>query len=191
VAVDSRVAGPGSDRRTDAELMACLAGGGVACLGEFSRRYQEHIRRLAFRILGRWDTADDVVQEALLRVRRGASGYRPEALFTTWLHRIVVNLCHDLQRGQQRAPGPLPAVDPAVNAEPASRMASDELSRRVAAAVGSLPQRQRTALVLHRYQGLSHQQVAEATGWSTSAVESLLVRAYARLREELADLHDS
>jgi RNA polymerase sigma-70 factor (ECF subfamily) len=57
---------------------------------------------------------------------------------------------------------------------------------RIRRAVDALPERQRAALVLHRYQDLSHEQIAEVTGWSRSAVESLLVRAYARLRTRLA-----
>ena len=180
-----------TDSRTDAELMACLGRGGVACLGELSQRHQERVRRLAYRLLGRWDAADDVAQEVFLRVQCAAGRYRPEARFTTWLHRVVVNLCHDVQRREQRQPGPLPLVEPGIDDDPGMEMEASEAAQRVAAAVWRLPERQRTALVLHRYEGLSHQQVAAVTGWSASAVESLLVRAYARLREELADLQNS
>ncbi|MBC8218333.1 MAG: RNA polymerase sigma factor [Planctomycetes bacterium] len=60
-----------------------------------------------------------------------------------------------------------------------------EVVELVKAAVGKLPERQRMALILHRYQGLSHGEITEVTGWSSSAVESLLVRAYANLREKL------
>ena len=172
--------------------MACLGRGGVACLGELSQRHRERVRRLAYRLLGRWDAAEDVAQEVFLRVQCAAGRYRPEARFTTWLHRVVVNLCHDAQRREQRQPGALPSDDswaePGVDDEPGAEMEATETAQRVAAAVRRLPDRQRTALVLHRYEELSHQQIAQITGWSSSAVESLIVRAYAQLREELADL---
>ena len=175
------------DRRSDAELMACLGRGGMACLAELSRRHRERVRRLAYRLLGQWDDADDVAQDALLRVQRAAAAYQPTARFTTWLHRIVVNLCHDVQRRRGRQPQRLDAVAPPVgDATPA--LEANETARRVADAVARLAPRQRTALILHRYEGLSHQQIAEVTGDSPAAVESLLVRAYARLRRELADL---
>ncbi len=177
-----------ADPRTDAQLMACLGRGDMASLAELSQRHRDRILRLAYRILGCWDAADDVAQETLLRLRRAAARYRPEARFTTWLHRIVVNLCHDVQRRHHRQPGPLPAVEPATSDAPEGDMEAAELAERIGDAVGRLPQRQRTALVLHRYQGLSHRQIVQVTGWSHSAVESLLVRAYARLREDLADL---
>ena len=67
-------------------------------------------------------------------------------------------------------------------------MEAEERVREVRRALENLPERQRTAVVLHRYENLSHRQIAEITGWSPSAVESLLVRAYARLRQKLAHL---
>ena len=170
--------------------MACLGRGGMACLGELSRRHRERVRHLAYRLLGQWDDADDVAQEALLRVQRAAAAYQPTARFTTWLHRIVVNLCRDVQRRRARQAQRLDAVAPPVDDDATPALEADETARRVADAVAQLAPRQRTALILHRYEGLSHQQIAEVTGDSPAAVESLLVRAYARLRRELADLQE-
>ncbi|MHC4169281.1 MAG: RNA polymerase sigma factor, partial [Planctomycetota bacterium] len=68
------------------------------------------------------------------------------------------------------------------------RAEKKEIAQLVRNAVDGLPERQRVALVLHRYEGLSHGQIAEATGWTGSAVESLLVRAYANLREKLSKM---
>ena len=171
--------------------MVALARGDMDALGQLVRRHQDKALALAYRLLGRWDLAEDIAQEAFLRVHRAAKRYRPDAKFTTWLYRIVVNLCLDQKRRAKLAPaalgdqGPEPSVAPA-----ADRLEARERAERVRCALDALPERQRTAVVLHRYQGLSHREVAEATGWSESAVESLLVRAYARLRQELADLED-
>ena len=182
---------PAMTVKSDAELMSALAGGDMAALGELVRRHQQKAFALAFRMLQRRDQAEDVVQEGFLRVCRAAPRYRPQARFTTWLYRIVTNLCLDRARRAKHAPAPLPegSREPSRDPEP-DPVETCERAERVRQAVAALPERQRTAVVLHRYQGLSHAAVAEATGWSRSAVESLLVRAYARLRDELADLRD-
>jgi RNA polymerase sigma-70 factor (ECF subfamily) len=177
-----------AEQPSDQELVAGLAGGDMACLGELVRRHQDRVVGLAYRLLGRWDAAEDVGQDAFLHVHRAAGRYRPEALFTTWLYRIVVNLCRDVRRRDRRRPLPLPDRVPAAPDPPAGPLERRELAERVRRAVAQLPDRQRTAVVLHRYQGLSYREVAEATGWSASAVESLLVRAYAHLRRALEPL---
>ena len=172
---------------SDTELMARLAKGEVSAIGDLARRHQGRVLELAFRTLGHWDVAEDVAQETFLRVYRAARTYKPQAQFSTWLYRIVVNLCLDEQRRRAKAALPLEAVAseglPASQENPAERR---ELSELVRTAVQQLPDRQRMAVVLHRYDGLSHTQISEVTGWSESAVESLLVRAYGNLREKLA-----
>jgi len=177
--------------RSDQELMAGVARGEMAALGELVRRHQDKALALAFRMLRRWDLAEDVAQEAFLRVHRAAPRYSPDAKFTTWLYRIVVNLCLDHQRRAGRAPAALgdDASEPAAEPSP-DPLVRAERAARVQQALDALPERQRTAVILHRYEGLSHREVAEAMNASAKAVESLLVRAYARLREELADLQE-
>jgi RNA polymerase sigma-70 factor (ECF subfamily) len=170
--------------------MAEVARGDMGALGVLVRRHQQAVIGLALRMLGRRDAAEDVAQEAFLHVHRAARRYQPDAKFTTWLYRIVVNLCHDARRRARRGPaqlseGAAPAQDPV--ADPIEAV---ERAERVRRAVSSLPDRQRTAVILHRYQGLSHHEIAQAMGWSESAVESLIVRAYATLRRELADLRE-
>ena len=173
----------------DIQLMASLARGQMEALGELVRRHQANVLGLAHRLLGQQDHAEDVAQEAFLRVRRAARQFRPEAKFSTWLYRIVVNLCQDRLRRLCRAPVELSAdrID-ARHDEPLDELAARELAERVRRAVASLPERQRTAVLLHRFQQLSHVEIAEVTGWSASTVESLLVRAYRQLRRSLADL---
>ena len=145
---------------------------------------------LAFRFLGRWDEAEDACQDAFVRVFEGAADYRPTAAFTTWLYRIVANLCWDRRRRTAREPDRLPAEADTLLGCDTERPPHEraELESRVREAVAQLPDRQRLVLVLHRYSDFSYKEIEEITGWSSGAVESCLVRAYSRLRELLADV---
>jgi len=80
------------DKLTDVELMQAVAHGDMGKLGLLVQRHQGQSLALAYRTLGNWDQAEDVVQEAFIRVHKAAKRYRPDAKFTTWLYRIVVNL---------------------------------------------------------------------------------------------------
>lgn len=180
-----------NDIPNDTELMIRLAEGDMAALGDIARRHQDKILSLSYRVLGDWHRAEDVAQETFLRVHRAAKNYKPKAKFTTWLYRIVVNLCFDEQRKQTKAIAPLENVDPVVLVKSDSNAAErKEVVKLVKTAVNELPERQRLALILHRYDGLSHGEISEVTGWTQSAVESLLVRAYANLREKLDKMKD-
>ena len=171
----------------DVELMASVASGEISALGELVQRHQDKVLALAYRMLGKWDTAEDVAQDTFVRVYRAAPTYRLQARFTTWLYRIVTNLCLDARRRADRVPLN-PTTDVSTPETALASMEADERARLVRRAVQDLPDRQRTILVLHRYQRLSYAEVAEVTGWSQSAVESLLVRAYATLRKRLTKL---
>lgn len=171
--------------------MRRIAQGERDALAELVRRHQQRVIALAFRFLGRWDAAEDVCQDTFLRVFRGAEAYRPDARFTTWLYRIVANQCWDHRRKAAREPvqdAPMPA--PTAGADAYVAMQRQEKQEAVRRAVANLPDRQRLALVMHRYEGMTHAEIAGATGWSVGAVESCIVRAYARLRENLADLNE-
>jgi RNA polymerase sigma-70 factor (ECF subfamily) len=176
---------------SDVELMARLGRGDLAALGTLVERYQNRVLLFSYRLLGDWHRAEDVSQETFLRLRQAAARYEPQAKFTTWLYRIVHNLSLDQQRKTRNDPVSLEAVEAdAEEAAPASPVERRELAEAVQAAVGELPERQRRVIILHRYEGLSHEEIAEVTGWSKSAVESLLVRAYENLRKKLALYQD-
>ena len=104
------------------------------------------------------------------------------------LYRVVANLCLDYRRKRAHAPVALTAetVEPA--APEVAELESKETVARVQRAVAALPERQRMAVILHRYEGMSYREIAHATGWGEAAIESLLSRAYAALRIQLADL---
>ena len=146
---------------------------------------------MAYRMLGDWHLAEDVAQETFLRLHQAACTYRPEAKFTTWLYRIVYNLSIDQQRKKANAPVSLDSEQGELKDQSGTRsMEREELAALVQRAISQLPERQRRVILLHRYEELSHTDIARVTGWSQSAVESLLVRAYARLREELKNTKD-
>jgi RNA polymerase sigma-70 factor (ECF subfamily) len=180
---------PFIDTASDHELMALLASGDMAALGQLVYRHQAKALAVALRLLGSHHQAEDICQEAFLRVYQASGSYRPEGQFATWLYRIVVNLCYDALRRTRRQPEPLSAEAAApLWSDPLAAAQAGELSAQVRQAVGALPERQRTAVILHRYEQLRHEQIAEIMQCSVSAVESLLVRAYQQLRVELKHL---
>ena len=134
--------------------------------------------------------AEDVVQEAMLRVWTYAPRWRPLALFRTWLTRVVVNLCIDRKRRapwvELEAAGEI--IDPAPHA--GAKAERDERDRMVAAGIAQLPARQRAAIMLTYGDGMSNSQVAEILDTSVSAVETLLVRGKQNLRRTLGRLID-
>ena len=170
------------DGPADHDLMARAAQGDGRAFRTLAERHAGPALRLARRILGNEAMAEDVVQDALLRVWINAPRWRPEAAFRTWLYRIVVNLCLNAKR---RAPDlPLDAAGQVADAAPSAdeQLARDERDRRLASAIETLPPRQRAAVVLTYQEGLSNADVAEVLETSVSSVETLLVRARRTLR---------
>ncbi|MCK4999757.1 MAG: RNA polymerase sigma factor [Anaerohalosphaera sp.] len=177
--------------QTDANLMANLASGNNSALATLADRYHKKIITLAYRMLNNRASAEDIAQETFLRVLRSAKSYKPDAKFSTWLYRIAVNLCIDAQRKASSRNISLDAAQPQLAAnQPPSALQQAETTQIVQNAIQNLPQRQKTAIILHRYDNLTHAQISEVTGWTKSATESLLVRAYANLREKLKHLQD-
>jgi RNA polymerase sigma-70 factor (ECF subfamily) len=173
---------------SDEALMARVARGDERAFRELTRRHLPAMLGLARRILGNAADAEDVVQEAMLRVWTHAPRWQPLALLRTWLSRVVVNLCLDRKRRAAwvglDAAGEL--VDPAPGVTESAEAA--ERDRRLAAAIGDLPARQRAAIVLSYTEGMSNAQVAEILDTTVSAVETLLVRGKQNLRRALADV---
>ncbi|MEN6426008.1 MAG: sigma-70 family RNA polymerase sigma factor [Phycisphaerales bacterium] len=177
---------------SNVELMARVGRDDMAALGVLAQRHRVHVLSLAYRLLGDWHEAEDIAQETFLRVRQAARGYEPQAKFTTWLYRIIHNLSMDRHRRAARAPLPLEAAQEIQTEDPSRNSPAEraELTELVQKAIAQLSDRQRRVVVLHRYEGLSHVEISEVTGWSKSAVESLLVRAYENLRKNLAEHED-
>ncbi len=175
---------------SDEALMALVAKGDQRAYRKLASRHLPAMLGLGRRILGNASDAEEVVQEAMLRVWTHAPRWQPLAAFRTWLTRIVVNLCLDRKR---RAPWvALEAAGEIVDPSPdaAEQSETDERERQLAAAIEELPARQRTAIVLTYKEGLSNAQVAEILDTTVSAVETLLMRGKQNLRRALGTLID-
>ncbi|CAK0766637.1 RNA polymerase sigma-70 factor, ECF subfamily [uncultured Gammaproteobacteria bacterium] len=171
---------------SDADLMARIACGEREAFRTLMDRHLPFVYRLAARVVGNLADAEDVAQEAFLRVWRHADRFQPTAApFTAWLNRVVVNLCLD----RLRKPMPLPleaapeADDPAPDG--LARLVATDQRKLIAAAVAALPERQRVALVLCYYEEHSNAEAARMLSVTVSALESLLIRARRTLRDRL------
>lgn len=179
------------DGDEDAELMRAIAAGDEKAFQQLLRRHLAAAVRLAARVLGGNAAAEDIAQQAFLRVWQHAGNFedpaKKGARFSTWLYRIVVNLCIDEKRKRQfdNIDDIPDLVDPEPDAEKALRQ--KEQARRVRDALQELPERQRTAFVLCFYEGYSNKEAADMLGIGLKAIESLLVRARKHLREKLQE----
>ena len=170
--------------------MARVAQGDERAFQLLSRRHLPAMLGLARRILGNAAEAEDVAQEAFMRVWTHAPRWQPLAQFRTWLTRIVTNLCLDRKRRapwvELEAAGEI--ADPGPDA--GQKAEEDERERMLAAAIEKLSVRQRSAIVLTYGEGMSNAQVAEILDTSVSAVETLLVRGKQNLRRALGGVID-
>ena len=170
----------------DEELMRRVGEADAAAYTELVTRHLDRGLGFAERVTGSRADAEEIMQEAFLRVWTAASRWRTEgARFTTWFYRVVLNLCIDRKR--RKVPEPLAAAADPIDPGPgADRMVYEmQCSKAVAETLAILPFRQRAALALCYYRGLSNREAAKVLSVSVKAVESLLTRGrktmYARL----------
>jgi RNA polymerase sigma-70 factor (ECF subfamily) len=185
---------------SDAEIMLRVRQGDDAGFNYLISKYQRQIVHFMFRMVHNQAVAEELAQEVFLRVYRSRETYRAEARFSTWLYRIATNLGvnHARDTKHERAAqnvyldqpdaetGTTPDVaDTTPNVE--MDLLKDERLRAIRAHVLELPERQRTAVLMHKYQGMDYKQIGEVLKLSESATKSLLFRAYQALRESLKD----
>lgn len=157
---------------------------------DLDRLVREHLPaalRFATRLTGQTETAEDIVQETLLRVARKYRTFRGDSQFRTWLFRIIINVFRDQPTRSQEHPLPPEAV-PSVLDSPATSLLADELRQQIAQHVSRLPPRQREVIVLTVYEGLSIAETAKLLEMTSQNVHATLHVARSRLREELSDL---
>ncbi|RVT86712.1 RNA polymerase sigma factor [Rhodobacteraceae bacterium CCMM004] len=178
----------------DAALLVAYGNGDRAAGRELVARLGPRALGYATRMLGDRAEAEDVVQEAMLRLWKQAPAWRQgEAQVGTWLYRVVSNLCIDRIRARRPGP-PLDQVPDPADATPAAvdRLADRDRAQALETALLALPERQRQAVVLRHLEGLSNSEIAEVMDINVAAVESLtargkraLARALSGRREEL------
>ena len=184
----------------DAEIMLALSAGNMAAFDVLVQKYRKPIIHFMFRMVHNEAVAEELAQEVFLRVYRSRATYRAEARFSTWLYRIATNLGVNHARDtrhERTAPtvyldesdaetGTTPDVaDQTPSAE--SRLLRGERMAAIREQVMGLPERQRMAVLMHKYDGMDYKQIGEVLRLSESATKSLLFRAYQTLREKLKD----
>jgi RNA polymerase sigma-70 factor (ECF subfamily) len=186
--------------QTDAEVMLAVAAGDEAGYNYLVSKYHRQIIHFLFRMVHNEAVAEELAQEVFLRVYRSRESYRAEAKFSTWLYRIATNLAvnHARDTKYERtaqtleldAPDPESGSTPEVaDADPnvEQRMLREERMAAIRAQVAALPERQRMAVLMHKYQEMDYRQIGEVLKLSESATKSLLFRAYQTLRERLKE----
>ncbi len=190
----------GLDPTGDAAIMLRAAAGDETSFNYLVGRYHRPMIQFLFRMVENQAVAEELAQEVFLRVYRARSSYRAEAKFTTWLYRIATNLAVNYardtrhERSAQKVyldqpdeeSGSTPDLaddEPTVE----ERLLREERMATIRRHVMALPERQRMAVLMHKYQGLDYRQIGEVLKLSESATKSLLFRAYQTLREKLKD----
>lgn len=176
----------------DEELLSRVASGDPAAVRALVGRKLPRLLGLAGRMLGDAQEAEDVAQEAFLRVWRQAPKWKPGAArFDTWLHRVALNLCYDRLRRRRELAYAEPPEQADEGPGPDRGLQALDAGRRVNAALQALPDRQREAIVLCHYQELGNIEAAAVMGVSVEALESLLGRGRRALRAALIDLKEA
>jgi RNA polymerase sigma-70 factor (ECF subfamily) len=189
---------PELDPTSDAAIMLRVAAGDEAGFNYLVGRYHRPMIHFLYRMVHNQAVAEELAQEVFLRVYRARDSYRAEARFTTWLYRIATNLAvnHARDTRHERAAQTiyLDAPDEETGTKPdladddpsaEQQMLQDERMAAIRSHVMALPERQRMAVLMHKYQGMDYRQIGDVLKLSESATKSLLFRAYQTLRDKL------
>jgi RNA polymerase sigma-70 factor (ECF subfamily) len=185
---------------TDAEVMLELRAGNMAAFNVLLAKYRKPIIHFMFRMVHNQAVAEELAQEVFLRIYRSRETYRAEARFSTWLYRIATNLgvnhARDTRHERSASTVYLDEPDAETGSTPdvadqtpsaEAGMLRRERMNAIRQYVMALPERQKTAVLMHKYEGMDYKQIGEVLKLSESATKSLLFRAYQTLREKLKD----
>ncbi|MGO9317051.1 MAG: RNA polymerase sigma factor [Terracidiphilus sp.] len=188
------------DPLSDAAIMLRAAAGDEEGFNYLAQKYHRPIFHFLFRMVRNQAIAEELAQEVFLRVYRSRQSYRAEARFSTWLYRIATNLAVNYARDTKHeraarnvyldAPDEQTGTTPDVaDDEPSveQRLMREERMKAIRTHVMALPERQRMAVLMHKYQGMDYHEIGEVLKLSESATKSLLFRAYQTLRSKLKD----
>jgi len=178
--------------------MLRFQGGDRSAFEEIVRRNAPKVNTLIYRFLGDPGQVEDLTQEVFMRVYRTSARYQPTAKFSTWLYRIAANLSFNVLRAKRRGQPMQLDISYSEDGEPYYRDVPDdrlgppqdhlngeELRDKVAAAIDQLPENQKVAIILNKYEQKSYDDIASILNCSTMAVKSLLSRARSNLRAAL------
>lgn len=173
----------------DEELVRACVEGDRRAFDVLVERHQRQVYRLCYRFVGSHEDASELAQDAFVRAYRALAKFERTAKFTTWLHRIAVNVC--LNRLALRRPAHEPLDEhapPAARGEAAdAAVLRGERAARVRAAIARLPTKQRATLILRAYHDLPHEEIAGILGSSVGAVKANFFHALANLKKQLKD----
>ncbi|HSC46217.1 MAG TPA: sigma-70 family RNA polymerase sigma factor [Candidatus Acidoferrum sp.] len=190
--------------RSDVQLMLDVKAGDEQSFGLLLQRYRTPLVNFLYRMVRSREQAEDLAQEVFIRVYRAREEYVPSAKFTTWLFRIATNLAlnslrdHRHQKLEVSMDAPLIADAEDGDEKPfevadkhptiEQELVEEDRKKMIRHAIEKLPEKQRAAVLLHKYQELDYAEIAKILTISESALKSLLFRAYETLRVELAPL---
>jgi RNA polymerase sigma-70 factor, ECF subfamily len=193
------VAGTGGEL-TDADVMLRVKAGDDSAFDYLVQKYRRPIINFMYRMAHNSAAAEDLAQEVFLRVYRSRGNYEPTAKFTTWLYRIATNLGvnyardtrHERPENVTNLDEPDTETGQTLDLADKTPNIEEEILRRerlaaIKAKVEALPERQKMAVLMHKYQQMDYRQIAEVLKLSESATKSLLFRAYETLRQELKE----
>ena len=194
---DTGVPGEG---QTDADVMLRVKAGDESAFNYLVQKYRRPMVNFMYRMAHNAAGAEDLAQEVFLRIYRSRESYQASAKFTTWLYRIATNLAvnhardtrHERPENQVSLDEPEEGSGSALDLPDATPSVEENLMQRERLAairqrVQALPERQRVAVVMHKYQQMDYRQIADVLKLSESATKSLLFRAYETLREQLRE----
>ncbi|RYD17575.1 MAG: sigma-70 family RNA polymerase sigma factor [Verrucomicrobiaceae bacterium] len=179
----------------DFALMERIGAGDHGAFRELVERHQNAVIGTVAKMLGNASESEDIAQQVFLRIWKNAKRYRPDAKFTTYLYTITRNLVFNETRrksrkkevsSDEREEHSNQLVEASPDRQPDAELLQAELQEAVDKAIAGLPEAQRMAVVLRRYEQLSYEEIADVLGLSVSAVKSLLFRARTSLREALS-----
>ena len=184
------------DDAEDIRLMRLVGDGNTTAFEKLVERHQALVAGTVARMLSSNSDVEDIAQQVFVRVWKSAGRYVPRAKFTTWLLKITRNLVFNEMRRAKRHPRVPVQIEPEAEemplkdeatATPDATLLQAELQSAIETAITLLPETQRMALVLRRYEELSYEEISDVLDLSVPAVKSLLFRARTELRERLRD----
>jgi RNA polymerase sigma-70 factor (ECF subfamily) len=189
------VSNPMDGGNADFLLMERVAAGDHTAFRALVERHRNSVIGTVAKMLGNSSEAEDIAQQVFLRIWRNAKRYRPDAKFTTYLFTITRNLVFNETRrrsrkkevsSDEREEHSNQLIEASPDRQPDAQLLQTELQKAVDDAIAALPEAQRMAVVLRRYEQLSYEEIADVLSLSVSAVKSLLFRARTTLREALS-----